>query len=179
VREFYAEVINRIVEDTVSVEISGDESQILNSFPSEEVISILRQLFSEADDPIHKSQLLYKSRVFRSLLSIRVFDKVEFLIETLETSSEGWPEACCRNLATFKDPRAIEKLCQVVRESGNSDLRFTAVKALSTNGDASALETLKSAVLNDKGADFEGFPISEAAEKAIQEITSRLGPSSL
>jgi HEAT repeat protein len=178
-KEWYVESIKRIVEKKDYAEILASESRMLNLIPSEDAVSILKQLFNEADDSIGKSQPFYRSRIFDSLLSIRVFDKVEFLIQTLETSSSGWSYACCRELATFKDPRAIEKLCQVVRKSDDPDLRSSAVEALEVNGDASALDTLRMAVKNDLGTDYEGRPISEAAEKAIQEITSRLGPSSL
>jgi hypothetical protein len=139
-KEWYVESIKRIVEKKDYAEILASESRMLNLIPSEDAVSILKQLFNEADDSIGKSQPFYRSRIFDSLLSIRVFDKVEFLIQTLETSSSGWSYACCRELATFKDPRAIEKLCQVVRKSDDPDLRSSAVEALEVNGDASALD---------------------------------------
>lgn len=58
-------------------------------------------------------------------------------------------------------------------QSNDSNVRYNAIFALGRVGDERVLPALRTTAENDKGEDYEGFLIAEAAEKAIGKIVAR------
>ena len=111
-------------------------------------------------------------------MAIEEFDRVKFLLDLLaqpstDWRSEGWRWAYCEALSRFHDPRAIATLCKLLLEDPDPDIRYVAAESLGIIGDETAVEALKIARKNDKGRDFEGFPISKAAGQALRQIRRR------
>jgi len=158
-----------IGDGTPSVEISAQEADFLNSLPTSHVASILKDIFHSTTD------LVVESRSFDALLKLRDFDRVGFLIDLYDMSSIDWRCACCRHLVEFPDKRAVSKLASIVQNDPDPDVRYSAAEALAESGDLAVIDALKYAKENDQGMDYEGFPIKNIAERAIQKIRDREG----
>ena len=76
-------------------------------------------------------------------------------------------------MANFQDDRVIEHLSEVAKNHDDGDFRYVAVVALGNVGNNSIIPLLKSIALTDLGADYEGFPIKDAALDAISAISNR------
>ncbi len=148
------------------------EVALLNSLPPAESIPMLLAIFEqEADDRA-------QSRAFEAILAIEEFDIVKFLLDLLAQPSTDWRSsdwrlAYCEALSRFHDSRAIATLCKHLLEDPDPDMRYVAAESLGIIGDETAIEALEIARKNDKGRDFEGFPISKMAGKALRQIRSR------
>jgi HEAT repeat protein len=160
-----------LIEQSNEVRLNKYEVDFLNSMSSEKVLPVLESQFLSTSNSIKKSW------IFDAILSIQNFDKVGFLIRMLELLSQDWKYACCRRLSKFNDSRAVHELCKILVESDDPDLRFIAAESLAEIGDEVSIITLQKTVENDKGVDYETFPISGAAQKAIDRIKERLNLS--
>ena len=161
-------VNNMIYKDSLDTELQESDISLLNSLPLEKVVSVLRTIF----DKEHSS--VVKSRAYHAILSIQKLDKVQFLIDTFGGASIDWQIAYCRSLAQFHDPRAITKLCKVLLENVDADVRYVAAESLSEIGDSTAVTALEHAQQNDTGKDFEGFAIADIARQALLRIKDRM-----
>lgn len=163
--------INDIVTQTVNslpVEITDGELVLFNSFPLHEVVPALKKLVKG-----ESTNLAVASRAFDALMKLESFDQVNFLIEFFDESNVDWKLVCCQTFIKFPDKRVINKLCEIVLNEPEPDLRCSAVESLSVIGDKSVLDTLEKVKLEDKGMDFEGFRISDMAQEVIQKIRFR------
>jgi hypothetical protein len=167
--DYIRNTITQIVyKNDLDINLSDAEIDLLNSLPVDEVAPILVTIFKQESD------LDTKSRAYHGILALEHFDRVQFLLDMLESSSVDWYFAYCKDLAFFHDRRAMAKLCNILLEDPEPDLRYVAAESLAEMGDTTAIAALEYAQHNDTGCDFEGFPIAEMAGQAIQKIRERL-----
>ena len=178
-QEFVKDIVMRILyKQSPDIDLSEHEAALLDSLPPVESIPLLREIFD------HEPDEAVKSRTFDAILAIRGFDRVQFLLDLLDQAwidlqsaydwrLVGWRLAYCRQLARFPDPRAIAKLCAILRHDPDPDMRYTAAESLAEVGDATAIAALEYAQAHDPGTDYEGFPIARMAGQALQQIRSR------
>lgn len=162
--------IKKIVTQTIEnlpAEITESESALFNSLPQSAISSALKEVFYAATDKT------IQSRAFDAILKLNSYDPVEFLIEVFDLCSFEWKDASCKRLASQKDSRAILKLCDILMNDDNPDIRYNAAESLGEVGDMIALGYLEHARTNDTGTDYEGFPISDVAEDSINKILAR------
>jgi HEAT repeat protein len=106
-------------------------------------------------------------------LKIEEFDKVAFLISLADDHPDSWRLICCQELSRFPDKRTTEWLCQILRLDEDPDVRCAAAESLAELGDETAISTLEYARKHDQGQDWEGFAVSQLADRAIRRIRSR------
>ena len=121
-----------------------------------------------------ESNAKVRGRAFYAILTIQGFDRVQFLLDLFEGSSIDWQIAYYEELSRFHDSRAIAKLCNILLEDSDPDMRYTAAESLAEIGDSTAIAALEYAQANDSGTDYEGFPIADMAGEALQRIRSRI-----
>jgi len=162
--------INRIIYDSpLDADLQSTDVALLNSFPINEVIAILLDMFYREKD------VIVKSKIYNAILSIKSFDTVRLLLDIFEQSSIDWRTVYCRSLSKFRDSRAIDKLCSVLFEGTDSNMRYVAAESLAEIGDSTAISALEYAQNNDIGEDFEGFPVAEMARDSLIKIINRIG----
>ncbi len=157
-----------IYNNSLDSELPISDILLLNALSLDSTVLMLRDIFDREKD------MIVKSRAFNAILSIRQFDKVQFLIDTFDESSIDWQIVYCRSLSRFYDSRVITKLCSVLLANEDPDVRYVATEALAEIGDSSATETLEYIQKNDNGRDFEGFPIADVAHDALAKIKKRI-----
>lgn len=161
------EVTSIAINNPSLVEITKSDAEFFNSLPVSEVAPALLEIFENTTNSTTRS------RVFDALLKLEGFDKVQFLIELFDRSSDGWPAACCRHLSEFRDRRAIAKLCDVLLHDSDPDVRYVAAESLAIIGDHTAIEALERATAHDTGKDYEGFRVADMARQALEQIHAR------
>lgn len=157
-----------ICNDSLDLDLPEADVVLLRSFPVDVAIPILRDIFDRETDPI------VQSRAYRQILSFPDIDKVGFILDVFDKSTAGWQAAFCETLSHFHDPRAISKLCKVLLENKDPDVRFSAAEALAEIGDSTAVEALEYASQNDQSVDYEGFSISKMAHEALRKVRMRI-----
>jgi HEAT repeat protein len=162
-------VMHIIYNESFEVDLPPQDIDTLNALPVDNVVCVLRDIFDEEGD-----LTVVKSRAYRAILGMRDFDKVQFLLDMFERSSTDWQIAYCRDLARFSDSRAIAKLCVILLEESEPDIRYAAAESLAEVGDSTTLEALKYAQQHDIGTDYEGFRVADMASEALQKIQSRI-----
>jgi HEAT repeat protein len=150
------------------MDLSKQEIDLLNSFPVDKVVPTLREIFEKEDNAT------VRGRAFYAILTIQGFDRVQFLLDLFEGSSTDWQIAYCRELSRFHDSLAIAKLCNILLEDADPDMRYVAAESLAEIGDSTAIAALEHAQEHDTGTDYEGFPIADIAGEALQKIRSRI-----
>jgi hypothetical protein len=162
------DMVNSIIySNTISSNLSKEDMLTLNSLPTEGVYFTLKAIF------LSESNRIIKSRAFGAMIGLEALDRVGMLFDLYKGSTIDWQIVYTKSLSQFKDDRAIKKLCEILLKARNSDLRFVAAESLAQIGDASSLPALEHAVQHDKGKDYEGFTIAEAASEAIKQIQIR------
>jgi HEAT repeat protein len=161
-------VMQVIYKKSPIINPSKQDIDLLNSLPVERVVPILRDVFDKESNPT------VRGRAFYAILSVQGFDCVQFLLDLFEGSSIDWQIAYCKELSHFHDSRAIAKLCSILLEHSNPDMRYTAAESLAEIGDSTAMAALEHARETDTGTDYEGFPIADIASEAFQKIQSRI-----
>jgi HEAT repeat protein len=161
-------VMQVIYKKSPIIDLSKQEIDLLNSLPADRLVSVLQDIFAK------ESNATIRGRAFFAILAIQAFDRVQFLLDLFEGSSIEWQIAYCEELSRFHDPRAIAKLCSILLEDSDPDMRYTAAESLAKIGDARAIRALEYARDNDTGNDYEGFPIADMASEALQKIRSRI-----
>lgn len=163
--------IDDIVTKTINsipVEITDGEAALFNSLPTDEVVSTLKKLiYSESSRSI-------ASRAFDAVLKMEDFDKVQFLIDLADDYPQRWRIPCCRNLSKFQDKRAVDKLCHIVKNDDDPDVRYVAVESLGIIGDETTITVLDYVETHDDGEDWEGFRVRDMAQEAIKKIQDRI-----
>lgn len=170
-QDWQSVIMEVIRSQPIKPDLDEQDIQRLNRIPVDVSAKFLRELFE------NESDRFMKSRYFSALLCLADFDKVGFLIEIMKKASVDWRIVCCEMLGNYFDERAVESLCKAVIKDKNPDVRYAAVEALGKIGDFGAVSTLNKVQQNDKGRDYEGFLISEAAADAISAILHRLRSS--
>jgi HEAT repeat protein len=77
----------------------------------------------------------------------------------------------CMELGAYKRREAVPLLVDALLNDPDATNRTWAAWGLGNIGDPSALPTLKLAMQNDLGEDYEGRPVKEIAAEAIRRIT--------
>jgi len=168
----FDDVVTRVIHNTSPTEITDGAAKYLNSLPAEKVVPALIKLFEAESDE------LARSRTVDALMKIDNLDKVAFLVERLDTMADlDWRYGIAMRLGDFPDPRAVEKLVEILRHDPNPDMRFVSAESLGQIGDASAIEALEHAAAHDFATDYEGVPVSRAAALALETIHARLSAS--
>jgi hypothetical protein len=162
------QVLKVLLSNASKVSINDEEATFLNSLPLDSVFSSLKDVVN------NHSNITIQSRAFDSIMKLRKVDKVAFLIDVCDNFEDDWKYACCEHLAEFSDARAINKLCDILFHGRNPSDRWKAAKSLSIIGNAIALNALEYAKTNDNEVDYEGFPVADICEQAMQEIRKRL-----
>ena len=149
------------------VDITATEEEFLNSLPADMVYPVLMDMVLEGENG------RVQSRAFDALMKLLGIDKVGCLFELYSKSTPDWRLVCCKYLANFPDPRAVNRLCDVAQRHNDPDFRYVAVEGLGRIGDQSVISLLENISLVDMGTDYEGFPIKNAAVEAINAIVAR------
>ncbi|MBB6100037.1 HEAT repeat protein [Deinobacterium chartae] len=165
--EFYKEAVRNIVNGSTGPEVANSDFESLLDFPQDDVIRALEHIFVESKESFEKS------RVLDALSRLPGYDFVAFLVNQFDSANSRWQEAICRELGELKDQRAISKLTEVMLNHPEPDLRFIAVEQIEKIGNTEVISGLQNVVDNDTGEDFEGFPISDRANQAIESIRQR------
>lgn len=144
----------------------------INTFNGDEVYAYLHELHTSGGDDVAVAWL--QGQAFEAIIQLSDRDPQPFLLDSLRRVGTGWEYAACRALGEIA-PKSehIQILCQLLAQHDDGDMRFCAADALEKVGDTSALPTLHHSVEHDKGEDYEGWPVSGAAKKAIEAINSR------
>jgi hypothetical protein len=87
-------------------------------------------------------------------------------------SSVRW--TACKMFQRYPDPEVIPTLIQLLEQDDNPTVRFMAADLLCEFGDERALPALSMAVDNDRGRDYEGRAVADAAREAIDSILERM-----
>ncbi|MEW6738081.1 MAG: HEAT repeat domain-containing protein [Acidobacteriota bacterium] len=161
-------IVLQVIHHPSDVELTATELNLLNSLPSDGVISALLTIFNEETDPTRRSRAYY------ALLNLQAFDAVQFLITLFDTSDVDWRYAYCCGLGEFHDQRAIAKLCAVLLNDEDSNIRYQAAEALGKIGDTTAITALEHAIQHDHGENFESLAIAKAAQASLQQIHNRI-----
>lgn len=78
------------------------------------------------------------------------------------------------DLQSFRDPRAVAALCQVIRQHPDPDIRYFAAESLSVIGDERAFPALEYMRDHDTDKDYEDVPLADTAQWALDRIQTRL-----
>jgi hypothetical protein len=73
----------------------------------------------------------------------------------------------------FPDKCAVLKLCEIILNDDEPNVRYDAAEALTAIGDETAIPALEYVKEHDVGTDYEGRPVSDMAECTIQGIYKR------
>jgi HEAT repeat protein len=119
----------------------------------------------------HEMDRYVRARAFRAILAIHDFDRVAFLINILEGSTVESQYNAGYELRYFQDPRAIAKLCSILLENQDPNMRYVAAESLASFNDVTAIRALEYARDHDTEEDYEGVSISETAKWALDKIS--------
>jgi GNAT superfamily N-acetyltransferase len=133
-------------------------------------------------EPAHAARCL--DELFHGPDPVIKSNAVELLVFLKGPESLPWIEEClcddvdfrcagCSFLAELDCPEALPRLLRCLREDPSDWVRYSAVDALERCGDMSAIPALKQTVKTDRGTDYEGRLIGDAAREAIRRITRR------
>ncbi|HYE67790.1 MAG TPA: HEAT repeat domain-containing protein [Anaerovoracaceae bacterium] len=159
-----------IDQDLSDVDVLPAGVAVLQSYPADIVIPVLCDIFKETSNDY------VQSRAYRQIITFPNFDSVQFLIEVFDQSDVNWQCAFCEDLSRFRDPRAVAKLCQIMLEHPNPDVRYNAAHALMVIGDTAALAALEYVSQQDEGVDFEEHPVADMAYTGLVKIGHKLDP---
>jgi len=140
----------------------------LSTLPIAPLRTVLRDIYVTEPDRYVRRQA---SNV---VCALQHLDAVGFFIDVLDQVDADWRTTCCQMLGDFSDPRAIAKLCQVLVEDPDPSVRYFAIEAITNFGDAAVLPTLVYARDHDTEVDYEGVPIADTAQWAIDRIHRRV-----
>lgn len=167
VPELAQEVLTLLSDDSLQ-RLSGRKGyvQALSEFDTVGVIEALIPLVYHAGDP----EIRYRALDVLMVLNPEV--GVPLANSLLESPDATMRWLAAGLLSNHGDELAIGPLLKRLHEDPEPDVRFVAALALGRIGDRSVLPHLQEA-LDDKGADWEGHRVCEAAAKAIEEISQR------
>jgi hypothetical protein len=149
--------------------LSDDDRKLLTSVDPDHIVSALKTIFHR-----ETRYAVGRRRAFQAALAVPSLNTVGFLIDIFNRAPIDWKTAICDELASFHDPRAVRMLCSTLLTAKNPNVRYAAAEALALNGDETAIEALAYTAQHDRGKDFEGLPVADAAEDALQQVRSRL-----
>ena len=112
----------------------------------------------------------FRSNAIELLVFLEGPRSFPWIEKCLQDADDGFRCAGCSFLAEVAGPEAIDRLVRCLREDPSGSVRYAAVEGLEDCCDMSAIPALEFAMTHDAGTDFEGRPISERAEIAIQRI---------
>lgn len=163
------EIAKQVVYGSLDSALSEEDRELLNSVDPDRIIGALKTIFHG-----ETRYAVSKVRAFQAALATPSLDTVGFLIDIFTRAPVDWKTAICDELAAFHDPRAVKMLCSVLLTASNPNVRYAAAEALAINGDGSAIDALTYIAQHDRGKDFEGFSVADAARDALQQVRSRL-----
>lgn len=162
-------VVEKVISGQGDGYLTETEFDFLNQLDDRETFNTLYTISCT------ESNKLLQSKAFQAILSLDEVDKANFLIMFFDqTTTWGWKCVCCRAMAKYQDQRVLSKLCTILFEDEDPDVRYVAAEALGENGDVSVVACLEHAVVHDKGQDWEGFAIAKAAQSSLEQIRQRI-----
>ena len=96
----------------------------------------------------------------------------DLLVPLLKKPRSGLRWWICGLLMTSGDRRAVTALIEVLQTDEDPGVRLVATNGLGEFRDPAALPALRQAAENDKGEDWEGRTVADAARDAIERITT-------
>ena len=157
-------MIRNIIQSNRSAYLTDLEVQEIRFQDAKTVSPELIDILHLDKDPSHSS------RAFHALMILENFDQLSFLIDFYEGASSEWKWVCLGSLAKFNHPKAIAKLCDVLLNSREPELKLAAAESLEILANLESLFALKFAKDHDTSQDFNGASIAFAASKAIKKI---------
>ena len=106
---------------------------------------------------------------------LKDFDQLNFLLDFYKCAPPGFDHVCLRSLVSFDHPRSIGRLCDVLLNSKEPELRFIAVEVLEEIANPASLFALEYAVKNDLGKNFVDRKIADVAKEATGIIRNLSG----
>jgi hypothetical protein len=162
-------IAKQIVFGSQDSALSDDDRKLLTSVDPAHIVIALQTIFHR-----ETRYAVGRRRAFQAALAVPSLDTVGFLIDIYNRAPVDWKIAICDELACFHDLRAVRMLCSALLTASNPNVRYAAAEALALNGDATTIDALAYTAQHDRGKDFEGFPIADAARDALEQIHSRL-----
>lgn len=157
-------MIEKMVKNSNAAYLTQIEISQIRYLDAPSTSAVLLDILRDSKNASHTS------RAFHALMILENFDQLEFLIGFYDESSDsGWKAACLRSLPNFNHPKAIAKLCDVLVNSDDLDLRFIAAEALEMIASPLSLYALEYARENDTGLNFNDESIAFMASKAIKK----------
>jgi HEAT repeat protein len=106
-----------------------------------------------------------------AIMRIDRLSGIALILPLLKNPDAGVHWWICGLLSSVNDGSATNSLSEVLLNDPESFVRLAAAFALGGTGDAVALPALAQAAQTDKGEDWEGRTVADAARKAIAKIT--------
>ena len=110
------------------------------------------------------------------LLKLAGPSALQLVLPLLDHPDQSLRWHVCGLLHDFGDKTVVPYLTNVLLEDPEPGVRIVAAWALEKHGNLSALPALQHAAENDKGADWEGRTVADAARQAIERITTPSKP---
>jgi HEAT repeat protein len=136
-------MIEKIIIRSEDAYLLKSEISEINALDEIDISKSLIKLVRESASPSHRS------RAFHALMILENFDQLNFLLDFYTTAPPGFDHVCLQSLEIFNHPRSIGRLCDVLLNSQEVELRFTAAEVLEKIADPTSLFALEYAMKND------------------------------
>ena len=160
--------VRQILYTNPKAELSPVDIDILNTLPIGAVREVIRRIY------VTETNRDVIGKTYDAILALQQLDTVAFFIDVCDERTSGGRTTCYQTLGDFSDSRAIAKLCQVLVEDPDPTVRYFAIEAVTNFGDATVLPILAYARDHDAGVDYEGVPLADTAQWAIDKINLRI-----
>jgi HEAT repeat protein len=157
----------RVLRFSMNLEERERTQRELLGFAGSKVIEVLSKIMLTDPDPEMQGYAA------RALVEIAPERASKLIVPLLESPEPILREDICGLLSKCGDEKAVAPLMEVLQNDRDADVRFLAAFALGKIGDRRAIPALEWARRHDDGMDFDGHPVRNAAEDAINEILAR------
>lgn len=99
---------------------------------------------------------------------------IDLLLPGLSDARSSVRWSICKVFQKNPDPRVIQPVLSVLQMDENPHVRVAAIDVLCEVGDAQSLPVLAYAMEHDRGENYEGRTVAQAAEEAIAAIQKRI-----
>jgi HEAT repeat protein len=159
--------IKRLVEE-LDTRASLQARKELQAIDRDVVLKVVESLLSNDSSDL-------RANAAEALLRLDPYENLPKVLVLLDDVDETVRWFVCGLLHDFGDTRAAPRLSKALAEDSSALVRLTATYALAKMGDRMSLPALRKAVEFDRGQDYEGRTVKDAAAEAINEINRRLG----
>ena len=160
-------IMQILLHDINEIDLTEVEKTYINELPRDEVFIILKEIYLEQKDRF------IQAKAYDAILSIEKLDKVQFLVDMFDNGPIEQKSTHCYELGYLDDQRAAEKLCAILLDDYNPNVRYIAATSLANFDDKTSVNTLEYACKHDFEENFEGISVSQMAAVALQRIQQR------